>query len=164
VEHLDALVQRRKLEVIDLICAQVTDGTTRELDAAICPACCQQCHGTTYTRLPKNLQFPFLEQEDRIPLFAYSFGLLFPQFKDDPPEWTVLAERGWHCHLAADDADPVVLVACISYVGVSAVVVPADEGPDAGFERPAEVAPAGEGHFIDETSIGPGEHGGWVLR
>ena len=73
-----------------------------------------------------------------------------------PPGWTILAERGWHCHLAADDTDPVVLVACISCVGVSAVVVPADEGPGAGFERWAVVAPAVEGHFVDVTSINPG--------
>ena len=115
-------------------------------------------------RVAKNLQFPFLRQEDRILLFAYSFGLLFPQFREDGPGWTILAERGWHCHLAADDADPVVLVACIPFVGDSAVVVPADKGRGARFERSAVVTPAVEGHFVDVTSIGPGEHGGWVLR
>lgn len=80
------------------------------------------------------------------------------------PGWTVLAERGWHCHLTADDADPIVLVACISYASVSAVVVPTDEGCGAGYEHSAVIVPADEGRFVGVTSIDPGEHGGWVLR
>src|SRR5271156_5167364 len=87
VEHLEVLVQRRKLEVIDLICAQVADGTTREPDTAIRPACCQQCHGTTYTRLPKTYNFPFSGKKTGYSFSPTVLGSSFPNSeKMIPPD------------------------------------------------------------------------------